>query len=122
MRAAATAAPAAPATTQYSPNCHTFIETSTNEKGIVKTQRSKSDAAKFTMKMLRGESIFGLRRICAGREPLLVCCCVCEQWAALTRLVYLCDLAAALLRDERVGSGACARAQVNERTNERANE
>lgn len=39
------------------------------EKGIVKTQSSRSLPAKLTMNMLRGERILGLRRTCA-RVPI----------------------------------------------------
>jgi len=51
---------------QDSPICHIFIEISMKEKGIVKTQRSRSDPARLTMKMLRGDRIFGFRRTWQG--------------------------------------------------------
>lgn len=50
------------------PICHIFMEISMKEKGMVKTQRSRSLPARLTMKMLRGDRIFGLSTTCARRR------------------------------------------------------
>lgn len=58
---------------QSLPICQIFIEISMNVSGIVKTHRSRSLPARFTMKMFRGDRILGFKITCSDLVFL------CEQ-------------------------------------------